>query len=131
MPETPSLNLFRRLGEWDADRVGELFAEEIDWIVPGAPGIAWAGPRTREEDVPAHFRTMWSQFDTERSAAEIARVIVEGDDAVALGTFSHAANTTGRGWTTPVAIHFTVKDGRITRVHLYEDTYAVAQAFGI
>jgi hypothetical protein len=57
--------------------------------------------------------------------------VVEGEEAVALGTLSHVANTTGRRSTTPVAMHITVRQGRIIRVHLYEDTHAVAQAFGV
>ncbi len=57
--------------------------------------------------------------------------MVEGEEAVALGTLSHVANTTGRRSTTPVAMHITVRQGRIIRVHLYEDTHAVAQAFGV
>jgi ketosteroid isomerase-like protein len=120
----------RRLGEWDADGIGELFAEEIDWLVPGAPGVPWVGARTRREEVSAYFRTMWSHFHTERSASAVDQIIVEGDDAVVLGTFSHVANTTGRGWTTPVALHLRVERGLITRVHVYEDTYAVARALG-
>lgn len=36
---------------------------------------------------------------------------------------------TGRGTDTAFALHTTVRDGRITRYHLYEDSYAVAEAY--
>jgi ketosteroid isomerase-like protein len=81
--------------------------------------------------VPEFLKTMWSHFRTDQSTASIDRIVVEGEEAVALGTFSHVANTTGRRFTTPVAMHLTVRDGRIVRVHLYEDTYAVARAFRV
>jgi ketosteroid isomerase-like protein len=37
-----------------------------------------------------------------------------------------AAN--GRRFSTAVAFHLTVDDGRIVRLHLYEDTFAAAAA---
>ncbi|MFJ7178371.1 hypothetical protein ACIQXA_18625 [Streptomyces massasporeus] len=36
---------------------------------------------------------------------------------------------TGRDIGTVFALHTTVRDGRITRCHLYEDSYAVAKAY--
>jgi ketosteroid isomerase-like protein len=122
---------FRRLGTWDADAVGELFADDVDWLVPGASSLPWVGRRARREEVPEYLTTMWSHFHTDQSTASIDRIVVEGEEAVALGTFSRVANTTGRRFTTPVAMHITVRQGRIIRVHLYEDTDAVAQAFGV
>jgi ketosteroid isomerase-like protein len=61
----------------------------------------------------------------------IDRVVVEGEDAVALGTFSHVAKATGRPFTTPIAMHLGVKDGLVTRFSFYEDTWAVGAAFGV
>ena len=87
--------------------------------------------RARREGVPEYLTTKWSHFHTDQSTAWIDRIVVEGEEAVALGTFSHVANTTGRRFTTPVAMHITVRQGCIIRVHLYEDTYAVARAFRV
>ncbi|MEU2914328.1 hypothetical protein ACWCQ0_33505 [Streptomyces massasporeus] len=36
---------------------------------------------------------------------------------------------TGRDIDTAFALHTTVRAGRITRCHLYEDSYAVAKAY--
>jgi hypothetical protein len=133
MADTRSIvgETFRRLGEWDADRVGEMFADEIDWFVPTAPGLPWGGRRTRGEEVAEYFSTLWAHLHTEQSRVQIDQVVVEGEDAVALGTFSHVAKTTGLRFTTPVAMRLSVRNGLVTRLHLYEDTYAVAKAFGV
>lgn len=32
-----------KLGAQDSEGLGELFAEEIDWVVPGAPALPWVG----------------------------------------------------------------------------------------
>jgi ketosteroid isomerase-like protein len=46
-----------------------------------------------------------------------------------LGTFTHTVAKNGREFTTPSALHLVVEDGRITRLHLYEDTLTVYRAF--
>ncbi|MDJ0463975.1 SDR family NAD(P)-dependent oxidoreductase [Streptomyces sp. H27-C3] len=47
-----------RLAVQDTDGVAEVFAEQIDWFVPGADHLPWTGPRTRREEVPVDFRTV-------------------------------------------------------------------------
>jgi ketosteroid isomerase-like protein len=74
---------------------------------------------------------MWSYFHLERSRVKLDKLIVEGEEAVALGIFSHVANATEQPFTTPFALHVTVKDGAITALQLYEDTYVVGKAFGV
>lgn len=133
MPDTRSTanEFFRRLGNADADGVAALFAETIDWYVPGPSDLPWTGHRTQRLQVSDFFRTMWSHFHLEQSNISLAQLIVDGDDAVAFGTFSHVASTTNRRFTTPACVHLIIKDGAITALHLYEDTYAIAKAFGL
>jgi ketosteroid isomerase-like protein len=123
--------VFRLLADWDAEGVSKLFAEEIDWYVPTAPALPWGGTRTHRSEVQEFFQTMWAHFDTDQSELGLEQILMDGEDAVALGTFSHVANSTGERFTTPVALHMRVVDGQVTRLYLYEDTYAVAKAFGI
>jgi hypothetical protein len=59
----------------------------------------------------------------------ITLVVVDGANAVALGRFAHTIKASGRRFKTAVAMHLTVTDGKINRLHLYEDTLAVAEGF--
>ena len=122
---------FRRIGLMDADGVAALFAEAIDWYVPGSSDLPWTGHRSRREDVPDYFRTMWSHFHLEKSNVKLDQLLIEGEDAVAFGTFSHVTNTTERPFSTPFALHVKIKDGAITTLQLYEDTYVVGRVFGV
>lgn len=79
----------RLLGEGDADRIGDIFAEEIDWYVPGREDVPWVGARSRRQQVAIH------------------QVVVEGADAIVLGRFAHTVKGDGRRFSTPVAIHLT------------------------
>ncbi|MEH0935786.1 nuclear transport factor 2 family protein [Micromonospora psammae] len=122
---------FRLLGEGDADRVADVFAEEIDWLVPGDERLPWVGRRSRREEVPEYFKLLWPALVAGASEITFDKVLVDGADAVALGHFTHTAKATGRRFSTPVAFHFTVADGKLVRLHLYEDTYAVSRAMDV
>ncbi|WP_210521155.1 nuclear transport factor 2 family protein [Hymenobacter terricola] len=122
---------FQRLGLWDADGVAALFADEIDWYVPAIGGLPWGGRRSRREQVPEYFKTLWAHIYPEQTKVSLDNLIVEGEEAVALGSFSQVSNTTELAYTTPFAMHLTVQEGRIVRLHLYEDTYAVGRAYGV
>ncbi|GAA1442579.1 nuclear transport factor 2 family protein [Nocardiopsis tropica] len=118
-----------RLGRQDPDGIQELFAQEIDWHVPGSDAFSWTGRRTRREQVAPYFTTMWPHFAHGRSKVALEHVIVDGGDAVLLATWTHTVVATGKEFTTPAAIHLRVEDDRIVRMHLYEDTLTVDKAF--
>jgi ketosteroid isomerase-like protein len=120
---------FERLAARDPEGMGEYFAETIDWYVPGDTALPWIGHRSSRADVASYFRTMWPHFEPGKSTASVEKLVISGNDAVMLGTFTHTAVSTGRSWTTPVAMHLAVADGKIVRLYLYEDTWAVSKAF--
>lgn len=64
-----------------------------------------AGRRTRREQVPDHFKTLWPMIVPENGETSFDKILVHGADAVALGRF-----------------------GYLVRLHLYEDTDLVARA---
>ena len=119
-----------RLGAQDAEGLGELFAEEIDWVVPGDPVLTpWAGTRSRRTEVPAYFRELWAALEPGKSVVSVEAVVTDGAEAVIFAVFDHVAAPTGRPFHTAVAMRLTVTDSQITRLHLFEDTAAVAAAF--
>lgn len=119
-----------RLGAQDAQGLGDLFAEDIDWNVPGDQDLTpWAGRRSRNSDVPEYFRALWAALEPGKSVVSIEAVVTDGTEAVILAVFDHVAAPTGRPFHTDVALRLTVINGEITRMHLYEDTAATAAAF--
>lgn len=118
-----------RLGRQDPDGIQELFAEEIDWHVPGSDALPWTGRRTRREEVAPYFTTMWPHFAHGRSKVVLERVIVDSGDVMLLAVFTHTVVASGKEFTTPAAMHLVVEDSRIVRMHLYEDTLTIDEAF--
>ena len=122
--------LVGRLVRFEAAEAAELFAETVDWDVPGAGTVPWTGPRHTRGEVADYFKTLWSLCDTTQTENTVHKVVVDGADAVALGVFAQTVRSTGRRLTTPVALHITVgDDGLINWLRLYEDSHAVAAAF--
>ena len=117
-----------RLGAQDFDGISELFAEEIDWYVPGAD-LPWAGRRTRRAEVPEFFRHLESECEPDDSAVTLEKILIDGDDAVVFGTFHRTFVKTGRSFDNPEAMHLEVRDGKIVTMHLYEDTAMVRTAY--
>ena len=67
-----------RLGERDAEGIGKLFADEIDWYVPGSEALPWTGSRSRREQVAEYFRTMWLAYVPGQSTATVDKVVIAG-----------------------------------------------------
>lgn len=128
---TETTNAFlQRLGAQDAEGLGELFAEDIDWVVRGTPALTpWVGRRSRKSEVPEYFQALWAALEPDQSVVCVDAVVIDGEEAVVFAAFDHVAAPTGRPFHTDVAMRLTVTGGKIARMHLYEDTGAVAAAF--
>jgi len=119
--------LFPLLAEGKSAEAATLFADSVSFSIAHPPGIPWVpevdsadGMRTFFELLQTHVRP--KEFD-------LRQVIAEGADVVLLGHMVSEVRKTGRDIDTAFALHVTVRDGLITRYHLYEDTHAVAEAY--
>ncbi|MFF8875397.1 nuclear transport factor 2 family protein [Streptomyces massasporeus] len=119
--------LFPLLAEGRSTEAAALFADSVSFSIPHPPGIPWVP----EVDSAEGMRTFFDLLQTHVRAKEfdLRQIISEGDDVVLIGRMVSEVRKTGRDIDTAFALHTTVRDGRITRYHLYEDSYAVAKAY--
>ena len=117
------------LSSGDPDQVTPIFADEIDWYVPGSPALPWTGPRTKRGEVAGYLRTLGDNIVPGRNVDDVEALLVDGERAVVLGRFTRVAKSTGRTYITPVAMHLQVAGDKIVKLHLYEDTFVVAEAY--
>lgn len=122
------VSFLETLGTGDAAAIAELFADSVDWNVAGNHALPWIGPRTHKAQVSDYFRTMWSQF-AGPGTATVHEILADGDSGVVFATIGNASAVTGKAFETAVAMHFVVRDGKIAKMHLYEDSWAVSNAF--
>ncbi|MER5439280.1 nuclear transport factor 2 family protein [Streptomyces sp. NPDC002790] len=134
---TVTEDLLRRIGEGDPERIAELYAEQGDWKLNwpetehGRATTPWIRHRSSRADAAAHYRALAEHHVPEHVATEVERILIDGNDAVVLGEIRQTARPTGRAYRARFALHLTVEDGLVTRHHVYEDSLAVAQAFGV
>lgn len=119
----------QKVGTHDAKGAGELFAEQIDWFVPLNSKLPWTGRRSKGSEVAEYLHIMWPYYETEKSEIVITKIFIDGDEAVIIGSFSHIIASSGRQFTTPIAMHLAIANGKIYKMHLYEDTFLVDRAF--
>ena len=119
--------LFPLLAEGNLDEIAALFADSVSFSIPHPPGIPWVPEVNSADDMRTFFELLGTHVQGKEF--DLHQIIAEGDDVVLLGRMVSEVKKTGRDIDTAFALHTTVKDGRITRYHLYEDTYAVAKAY--
>lgn len=118
------MDYFRRMGTQDPEQVAAVFADEVDWFIPGNQAVApWLGRRGTRAEVAEFYRLLWSAVTP--LGADLQHLLVEGDVAVATGEFSSRFNQTGRVLESLFSIVFIVRDGRIVRYRLLEDSHGV------
>jgi hypothetical protein len=115
----------------DTGAAAALFADEVDWLIPGNANLAWTGPRTRRAEIAEVLGIIGGLHVPGESEAQVDKVLVDGCDAVTLGRIAHTVKATGTHYSMLVAFHFTVRDGKIVRLHMFEDTYLVSKAVGV
>jgi ketosteroid isomerase-like protein len=119
---------FNAFGAGDGDTLLGLFADEIDFRVAGSPDVPWAGERRTREEIAAFFG-IFGEVLTAPESFEVTGRVTQGEDAVVFATAAFGVLATGKSFTNPYALRFTVVDGKIVRYHMYEDSYAIHPAF--
>ncbi|HWS79395.1 MAG TPA: nuclear transport factor 2 family protein [Rubrobacter sp.] len=120
--------LLSRMAAGDAERIAELFAEEVDFMCAGSEKVPWIRPRRTRRDMADFFSSINENFVPEDRSASVSRCLVDGKDAVVMGHVSQRLKSNGKAFTIPFALHLSVSNGLITRYHVYEDSLTVAKA---
>lgn len=121
-------SFFERFGSGDLPGLLDLFADTVDFRVDGSPSVPWTGTRSSRQEISAFFEIFPKVLTAPESFAVTTRV-VDGQDAMVTADCVFGVLATGRKFTNRYALHLRVQDGRITRYHMYENSYAIAEAF--
>jgi len=120
-------NFYQALANRELGVLIHLFAEEIDWDIPGNEELApWLGKRTKRSEIKDFFKLLWQSV--EPVAAQIDHILVQDDFAIATGHFSSIMNRSGQVYSSMFSAHFTVKGTEIIRYRLQEDSYGLVEA---
>ncbi|HLE63949.1 MAG TPA: nuclear transport factor 2 family protein [Pyrinomonadaceae bacterium] len=105
----------------------DLFSEDIQWHLPKMENVPFAGKRQGREQVKQFFASLADAQEVKQF--ELREVIAQGDKVVALGHYIWRVKSTGREFAADWAHVWTVRDGKLTRLHEYTDTAAAVSAY--
>jgi uncharacterized protein len=125
--------LLGRIAMGSPEKIGELFADtvdwQLDWPAAGHPAAPWIRPRSTRAEVVEHFEALRQFHVPEQNASSVSKILVDGSDAVVLGWIRQTVRASGRAYVAAFALHVTVEEGLVRRFHVYEDSLTVANAF--
>ncbi|MFE6410323.1 nuclear transport factor 2 family protein [Streptomyces sp. NPDC057837] len=112
----------------DTEGLTALFADEVDWMLAENPVVPWIRPRSTAAECAAQGEELARYTVSEDARASVDTFLVDGADAVLMGHLAGTVRATGKSFSGPFALRLTVKNGRITRHHLYENSVSIAAA---
>ncbi|MEU2673683.1 nuclear transport factor 2 family protein [Streptomyces sp. NPDC007164] len=112
----------------DTEALTALFADEVDWLLAENPAVPWIRPRSTAAECASQFAELTDHTVPEDARASIDTFLVDGTDAVLLGHLAGTVRATGKSFEGPFALRLTAEGGRITRLHLYENSLSISQA---
>lgn len=117
------------VGAHDVDAILDVFGDEVDWVVPGTPSLPWIGRPTTKSQVAEYFPTMWSHFNLDESEVMIEAIVAPAP-TLSLSDASVSRSRQAADGSRPTSrCNLKVEDGKIVKMHLYEDTLLIAEAF--
>jgi ketosteroid isomerase-like protein len=119
--------IFEAFGRGDIPGVLELVAEDVVWNAPGPSAVPYYGERRGYEGATRFFAQLGTNVDFE--SFEPGEFVADGDRVVVLGRERGRVKETGKTFDNEWALAFTIRDGKVTHFHCYENTGAVAEAF--
>jgi len=128
MTRTIVEEFFTALGSGDEEAALELVAPDATFEAQGPPSVPIYGRFERHDGVRRFIATLRELFDTERF--DVRESSQSDGLAFAYGYMQHRVRKTGEVFRSEWALYCEVSAGRIRTYKMFEDTAALAAAYG-
>jgi uncharacterized protein len=118
-------SFFAAIGSGDKERLRELSAEDIEWIIPGRD---WPLAGTRRGYAGLEDLLQTASETMETSFMESREYVAQGDRVMVVGFARGKVKATDKAWEDDWVFAITVRDGKLTNIREYVDTQALARA---
>jgi uncharacterized protein len=116
---------FAAIGRGDMQGLLALFAEGIEWIIPGEWPLA--GAHRGHAGVADLFQKAFEIVEI--SSLEPREFVAQGDRVLVVGLSKGRVKATNRTFEDHWVFAFTVRNGKVTNIREYIDTLALARGF--
>lgn len=118
------------VSQQDLKNLLPLFADKVDWHVPGDEGnVLWLGRRKNIQGISDFYEMLWK--NTEPVSVNVEDIFINGENAVIAGDFSIKMLQTNTVVDSLFFIKMTIKDGKIVKYRFLEDSHAVSSALNL
>ena len=121
--------IYAAFGQGDIPTILNMLAENIDWLFPGPADIPFAGRYRSREQVAQFFKIVGETIEVEQF--EPQKFIAKGDKVVVFGHERMRVKSNGRLCETDWVHVFTLRNGKVVKIHEYYDTAAIVAAFRV
>jgi ketosteroid isomerase-like protein len=120
--------LYTAMGQPTPEAMFALLTEDVEFVVPGPPGLGAAGNWRGADGVSECLRRL--RHGQETQSLEFHEFVSEGDHVVVRLHVRGKAIATGRSYESDIIHFFTLRDGKVARLLDFFDTAQLAAAFG-
>lgn len=121
------IKYFTAIQERDLEKIMPLFADNLDWYIPGNEALApWLGRRSTKAEVETFFKLLWQH--TEPISGSIDHLAVVGTVALTSGAFKTRMLQTDKVFESIFFTEITVENARIIKYRLLEEGFGLVEA---
>jgi ketosteroid isomerase-like protein len=118
---------YERFKSGDIQSLLNLVSDDVEWELPNIENVPFAGKRRGREQVGEFFKSLADAQEVLHFEPE--ELIAQGDKVAALGYYRCCVKSTGREYEGDWAHVFTIRNGKVSKMHEYTDTAAAAAAY--
>lgn len=113
---------YHLLSSGNTERIADLFADEVDWDLPGnTEKFEWVGKRKNKKEVSEFFQQLKRNIKSEEFKIDF--IAIEGENAVGVGSLSSNILAYQKVFSSEITNIFKVRNGKIIKYHFIEDSY--------
>ena len=116
---------FEAIGRGDKQRLLELVAADIEWIIPGKD---WALAGTHRGHTGLAELLQKASVELETTYPEPPEFVAQGDRVLVVGVATGKIKATNKPFKDDWVFDITVRNGKLTKIREYIDTQALARA---
>lgn len=116
------VNFYDILLNKKSGEITDLFAENVDWDLPGNnEKFPWVGKRKNKREIAEFFRLLSEKVKPEMFNIDF--IAINGENATVVGNLASRILQYDKVFNSEFVAIFKVRDGKIIKYHFLEDSY--------